>query len=107
MTQRTVFCKKYQQTLEGLDKPPYPGPKGQAIYEHVSKQAWLAWQQHQTRLINERQLVMTDPKSRQFLQDEMDKFMSGQEYAQVEGYVPPADAGGVKQVDPRKPSFDT
>ncbi|HAN29071.1 MAG TPA: oxidative damage protection protein, partial [Haliea salexigens] len=25
---RTVFCKRYQQELEGLDAPPYPGPKG-------------------------------------------------------------------------------
>ena len=34
---RTVFCKKYQEELEGLDAAPYPGPKGQDIFDHVSK----------------------------------------------------------------------
>ncbi len=37
---RTVFCKKYQEELEALDAPPYPGPKGQEIFESVSKKAW-------------------------------------------------------------------
>ena len=37
---RTVFCRKHQQELEGLDKPPFPGPKGQDIYENVSRAAW-------------------------------------------------------------------
>ena len=41
---RTVFCKKYQAELEGLAKPPYPGPKGQDIFDNVSAQAWQEWQ---------------------------------------------------------------
>ncbi len=86
---RTVFCKKYQQELEGLDAPPYPGAKGQAIYDTISRKAWQEWQNHQTMLINELQLNMMDPKARQLLQTEMDKFMSGQDYTKVEGYVPP------------------
>ena len=85
---RTVFCKKYQQQLEGLDSPPFPGAKGQAIYEQVSKKAWQEWQAHQTMLINERQLNMIDPQSRKFLQEEMDKFIAGEDYAQAEGFVP-------------------
>ena len=57
---RTVFCKKYQQELEGLAAPPYPGPKGQDIYENVSRQAWEDWQAHQTMLINEKHLSLAD-----------------------------------------------
>ncbi len=85
---RTVFCKKHQQELPGLDAPPYPGPKGQDIYNTISKQAWQEWLAHQTMLINERQLNMMEPEARKFLQQEMDKFMSGEDYAQAEGYVP-------------------
>lgn len=88
---RTVFCKKYQQELPGLDAPPYPGPKGQEIFDNISKQAWQEWLAHQTMLINERQLNMMEPEARKFLQQEMDKFMSGQDYAQAEGYVPKSD----------------
>ena len=47
----TVFCRKYQQDLEGLEKPPFPGPKGQDIYDNVSRQAWQEWLQHQTCLL--------------------------------------------------------
>lgn len=87
---RMVFCKKYQREMEGLGAPPYPGPKGQDIFEHVSKQAWQEWQEQQTQLINERRLSLLDPATRKFLQVEMDKFFAGEEFAKAEGYVPPA-----------------
>jgi len=86
---RTVFCKRYQQDLEGLDAPPYPGPKGQEIFEHVSKKAWSEWQAQQTMLINEKQLSLIDPATRKYLQEEMDKFFAGEEHDRAEGYVPP------------------
>lgn len=85
---RTVMCKKYQQTLPGLDAPPYPGPKGQEIFEQVSKKAWQEWQAHQTMLINEHQLNMMEPEARKFLQQQMDKFLAGEDFAKAEGYVP-------------------
>ena len=86
---RTVFCRKYQQELEGLDNPPYPGPKGQEIYETVSRRAWEEWQAQQTMLINEKQLSLMDPETRKYLQGEMEKFLAGEDYDQAEGYVPP------------------
>jgi len=88
---RTVFCKKYQKELEGLDAPPYPGPKGQDIFDNVSKQAWQEWQNHQTMLINEKQLSLMDPQARKYLQQEMDKFLAGEDYDKAEGYVPPSE----------------
>lgn len=87
---RTVFCRKYQEELEGLERPPYPGPKGQDIYENVSKKAWQAWTDHQTMIINEKHLSLMDPSTRQFLQTEMEKFMTGDDYEKAEGYVPPS-----------------
>lgn len=87
---RTVFCKKYKEELEGLERAPYPGPLGQDIYDNVSKKAWQEWTDHQTMLINEKHLSMMDPASRKFLQAEMQKFLSGEDYAQAEGYVPPS-----------------
>ncbi len=87
---RTVHCRKYGREMDGLDAPPFPGPKGQQIFESVSRQAWQEWQAQQTMLINERRLKMTDPEARRFLQAEMDKFLSGEEHARAEGYVPPS-----------------
>lgn len=78
--------------MSGLNTPPYPGPKGQDIYNTISQQAWTEWQTHQTMLINERQLNMMEPEARKFLQQEMDKFMSGEDYAKADGFVPQNDS---------------
>ena len=85
---RMVHCKKYDKQLPGLPAPPYPGPKGQEIYECFSQQAWKDWQAQQTMLINEKQLSMANPDDRKYLQVEMDKFLNNEDFEQAEGYVP-------------------
>jgi Fe-S cluster biosynthesis and repair protein YggX len=88
---RTVLCRRYGAELEGLDRAPLPGAKGQEIFDHVSKKAWLEWQGHQTMLINEKQLSLIDPQARQYLMGEMDKFLAGEDFDRAEGYVPPSE----------------
>ena len=85
---RTVHCKKYDKELPGLMALPYPGPKGQEIFETVSQQAWSEWQAQQTMLINEKQLNMMNAEDRKYLQTEMDKFLNNEDFDQAEGYVP-------------------
>ena len=87
---RMVMCRKYKQQLPGLARQPYPGAKGEDIFNHISQKAWDEWQKHQTMLINERRLNMMNADDRKFLQAEMDKFFAGEDYAQAEGYVPPS-----------------
>lgn len=86
---RSVFCKKYQKDMEGLTTPPYPGPKGQDIFENVSKQAWEEWQARQVRLINEKALSMINPEDRKYLTDQMQKFFNNEEADEADGFVPP------------------
>lgn len=86
---RTVMCRKYRKELPGLAAPPYPGPKGQEIFDEVSAQAWEEWQAHQTMLINEKHLSLADGQTRKYLQTEMEKFLAGEDFDQAEGYVPP------------------
>lgn len=85
---RTVFCQKYQQELPGLDRPPFPGPKGEHIFSQVSAQAWQDWLAQQTRLINEKRLNMMEPRTREYLQQQMALFLAGEDFDQAEGYVP-------------------
>jgi Fe-S cluster biosynthesis and repair protein YggX len=85
---RRVQCKKYGKELPALAAPPYPGPKGQEIFESVSQQAWSEWQAQQTMLINEKQLNMMNADDRKYLQSEMDKFLNNEEFDKAEGYVP-------------------
>ena len=63
---------------EGLDRPPYPGELGQRIFDSVSKEAWQRWVGHQTMLINEYRLTPIEPKAREFLEAEMEKFFFGE-----------------------------
>jgi Fe-S cluster biosynthesis and repair protein YggX len=87
---RTVHCRKYGEDLEGLDAPPFPGPKGQELYETVSRKAWEAWIEVQTRLINEKHLNMMEPESRKYLSEQRERFLDNAAADDAEGYVPPS-----------------
>ena len=86
---RNVHCAKLNKEAEGLDYVPYPGDLGQRIYDNVSREAWMMWLKHQTMLINENRLTPIEPRARQFLEKEMEKFFFGEGSAMPEGYVPP------------------
>ena len=88
---RLVTCRKYQEPLEGLDTPLMPGPKGQELFDTVSKKAWLAWQELQTMLINEKHLSVRDPEARKYLTEQRERFLDNLEVDRAEGYVAPED----------------
>lgn len=86
---RMVNCVKLGRETEGLDRPPYPGTLGQRLFDQVSRQAWQDWLRHQTMLINENRLSPIDPKSRKFLEEQMEKFFFGEGAALPPDYRPP------------------
>jgi Fe-S cluster biosynthesis and repair protein YggX len=83
-----VHCVVLGREAEGLERVPYPGDLGQRIYANVSKEAWQRWLQHQTMLMNEYRLTPIEPKARQFLVDEMEKFFFGGGSAKPAEYKP-------------------
>ncbi len=85
---RTVHCKKLDKELEGLEEAPYPGELGERIYQDISQQAWDLWLGHQTMLINEYRLSLLDPKAREFLMTEMEKFLFGGGSETPSGFQP-------------------
>ena len=88
---RTVNCAKLGREAEGLDFPPWPGDLGKKVYENISKEAWQLWIQHQTMIINEYRLNAMDPKAREMIATEMEKFLFGEGSEKPEGYVAPTD----------------
>ena len=86
---RMVQCVKLGKEAEGLEKLTYPGELGQRIFENVSKQAWQQWLAHQTILINENRLSPVDPKTRKYLEDEMEKFFFSGGSDLPSGFVSP------------------
>jgi Fe-S cluster biosynthesis and repair protein YggX len=86
---RTIHCVVLGREAPGLERPPYPGPLGQRIYQEVSKEAWAGWVRHQTMLINEYRLTPVDPKARKFLEGEMEKFLFGEGSAKPQDFKAP------------------
>ena len=86
---RMVNCIKLEKEAEGLQMAPYPGELGQRIFENVSKEAWGMWLQHQTMLINEYRLTPIEPKDRNFLEGEMEKYFFGEGSSVPDEFVAP------------------
>jgi Fe-S cluster biosynthesis and repair protein YggX len=87
---RMVNCIKLGRESEGLDFPPVPGEFGKRLYQSVSKEAWSQWQRHQTMLVNENRLNLSDAKARQYLRAQMEEYFFGTGGDVPAGYVPPA-----------------
>ena len=85
---RTVKCIKLGSEAEGLDFLPYPGELGKRIFENVSKEAWAAWLKHQTMLVNEYRLNLSDIKARKYLADQLEAYFFGSGAEKPVGYVP-------------------
>lgn len=86
---RTVQCIKLQREAEGLDFPPYPGELGKRLYENVSKEAWQGWVRHQTMLVNENRLDLSDARARKYLATQMERYFFGEGADRPAGYVAP------------------
>jgi len=75
---RKVQCVVLKREAEGLERPPYPGPLGQRIYDSVSKEAWGQWLQRLTTIINDYQLSTADPQSVAEIEQHMLGYLFGE-----------------------------
>lgn len=57
----------------------------------MSGKAWTEWQALQTMLINEKNLRLIDPEARQYLADQLERFLDNRPVDRAEGYVPPSE----------------
>ena len=87
---RTVFCQKLKIDAPGLAFQTWPGELGKRVFENISAQAWDQWVAHQTMLINEQRLNPMDPKAKEMIVGEMEKFLFGEGSDVPEDFVPPS-----------------
>ena len=85
---RMVNCRKLKQELEGMAFAPFPGERGQELFNTVSKEAWMQLLRHQTMLINENRLSVLDPQAKAFLDEQLEKYLSGDDYERASGWTP-------------------
>ena len=82
----TVFCRKFKEELPKMIRPPYPGPKGEELFNSVSKKAWDEWTALQTTLINEKQLDLSKKDDRNYLNTQLELFLDNENYDTAEGF---------------------
>jgi Fe-S cluster biosynthesis and repair protein YggX len=85
---RTVRCVKLGRELPGLDEPPWPGPLGPRIYEHVSAEAWEMWEERMKMILNEYRLMPWQKEAQDLVVKHMEDFFFGEGAALPPGYVP-------------------
>ena len=85
---KKVICRKYKEELDGMEKPPFPGSKGEDLFNNVSQRAWDEWLEHQKMLINEGQLNLADREARNWLTEQRELFLAGEDSARPSGYRP-------------------
>jgi Fe-S cluster biosynthesis and repair protein YggX len=88
MSGRTVFCVKFQKELPGLDAPPWPGELGQRIFENVSAQAWMLWEERQKMILNEYRIMPWQKEGQEIIRQQLEEFFFGEGAALPPGYVP-------------------
>lgn len=86
---RKVKCIKLGCEAEGLDFQTYPGELGKRIFDNVSKEAWNEWLKHQTMLVNEYRLNLSDVKAREYLANQLEAYFFGEGAEQPAGYTAP------------------
>jgi Fe-S cluster biosynthesis and repair protein YggX len=87
-TGRTVYCVKFQNTLPGLDTPPWPGELGERIFENVSAHPWKLWEDRQKMILNEYRLMPWQKEAQELIGRHMEDFFFGAGAALPPGYVP-------------------
>lgn len=85
---RTVFCQKLNKEAPGLTFQSWPGELGKRVFDNISQQGWDQWVNHQTMLINEYRLNPMDPKAKEMIIQEMEKFLFGGGSDKPADYVP-------------------
>lgn len=83
-----MFCQKLKKEGLPMAFAPFPGDFGQKILLNISKEGWDLWLNHQTILINEYRLNMLEKDARDFLKQEMEKFLFADESSVPEAFTP-------------------
>ena len=87
-SRRMVHCVKLGRDLPGLDAPPWPGPLGQRIFDHVSQEAWDEWEERMKMILNEYRLLPFQKEAQQIVAKQMEEFFFGASAAPPPGFVP-------------------
>ena len=81
----TIRCRRCQKDTPALQKAPFKNPIGERILQEICLSCWGEWLQHQTLLINHYGLDPRNPKSQEFLYEQIETvLLKGEEGKKVD-----------------------
>ena len=83
-----ILKKEFDSLKESIIEEASRMEKGENIQENFSQKAWNEWVALQTMLINERRLDLSNKENRAWLNNQMDLFLSNENYEKPSGYIP-------------------
>lgn len=73
----TIECRRCQDQRPALAKPPFRNERGERVQREICRDCWSDWLEHQTLLINHYGLDPREPRSREFLYEQIDRVLLG------------------------------
>lgn len=71
----TVTCVRCGQTRDQMGFRPFQNDIGLRAFEQICAVCWAEWLKYQQQLINHYALNLREPKSRQYLLEQMEQFL--------------------------------
>jgi len=71
----TVACVRCKQDRDRMAFKPFRNDLGQRLYDEICATCWGEWLKYQQQLINHYALNLQEPQAKQFLYDNLDKFL--------------------------------
>ena len=71
----SVTCTRCRETRDPVPFRPFPNERGQRVVDQICNVCWSEWLKLQQQLINHYGLNVREPKSKEFLFAEQDKFL--------------------------------
>ena len=71
----TITCSRCKLTRDSQAFAPFPNELGKRVFEQICAVCWAEWLKYQQQLINHYALNLREPKSRQYLLDQMEQFL--------------------------------
>jgi len=75
MSDETIQCRRCDNEAPRLAKAPFRTELGGRIQDEICTECWKEWLQHQTLLINHYGLDPREPKSREFLYEQIEQVL--------------------------------
>lgn len=70
-----LTCTRCLQTRDSQAFQPFRNELGARVFRDICAVCWAEWLQHQQRLINHYALNLREPKSREYLLEQMEQFL--------------------------------